>query len=66
MVRLPLAEASAKVRTGDPIDDKGDLGSDVWAGVIPLTMQAGTPEPSADLAETVVMPDYIAAFQTGE
>ncbi len=66
VVRVPLAEASAKVRTGDPIDDKADLDSAVWAGVIPLEVRAGAPEPSANLAETVDMPDYIAAFQEGE
>jgi uncharacterized protein len=45
VVRMPLNEASAKVRTGPPIDDPGDLTWPCWAGVVPLTLVAGTPEP---------------------
>ncbi len=40
---LPLAEASAKIRTGPPRDDPGDLSWDVWAGVIPLRLARGAP-----------------------
>src|SRR6185369_8805846 len=36
VLALPLHEVSAKVRTGGPVEDKGDLGSPVWAGVVPL------------------------------
>ena len=36
VVSLPLAEASAKVRSGPPIDDDEDYALDVWAGEIPL------------------------------
>jgi nitroimidazol reductase NimA-like FMN-containing flavoprotein (pyridoxamine 5'-phosphate oxidase superfamily) len=45
MVRLPIDEVSAKVRTGPPIDDEADLELPVWAGVVPLTLQPGTPIP---------------------
>ncbi len=65
VVRIPLAEAAAKVRGGDPIDDEADLDSDVWAGVIPLQQMAGAPQPSADLKSTVALPDYVAEFKTG-
>ncbi len=65
VVRIPLAEAAAKVRGGDPIDDAADLDSDVWAGVIPLQETAGAPLPSADLKSTVALPDYVANFKTG-
>ncbi len=34
-------EASAKVRTGPPVDDDEDYALDVWAGVIPLTLRPG-------------------------
>ncbi len=47
---LPLDEASAKIRTGPPLDPDDDLALDVWAGVIPLRMTAGEPEPAPDLA----------------
>jgi hypothetical protein len=45
VLRLPLREASAKVRTGPPIDDEADLGLPGWAGVLPLWLHAGAPEP---------------------
>ena len=41
---LGIEEASAKVRTGPPIDDEEDYALPAWAGVIPLTLQAGPPE----------------------
>jgi len=41
VLALDLREASAKVRTGPPVDDDEDYAMDVWAGVIPLTLQAG-------------------------
>jgi hypothetical protein len=42
---MPLAECSAKIRTGPPEDDPDDLGLPVWAGVIPIHTLAGTPIP---------------------
>ncbi|MGH7687609.1 MAG: pyridoxamine 5'-phosphate oxidase family protein [Candidatus Dormibacteria bacterium] len=45
VLALPLAEVSAKVRTGGPLDDPSDAEWPVWAGVIPLTLVAGEPEP---------------------
>ena len=45
VVRLSLSEASAKVRSGPPQDDQADLQLPVWAGVIPLRLLAGEPEP---------------------
>ena len=36
VLSLPIEEASAKVRTGDPIDDEEDYEMDVWAGVLPF------------------------------
>ena len=46
ILRLPLDEASAKLRAGPPKDDEEDYGWPVWAGVIPLEMAWG--EPVAD------------------
>jgi hypothetical protein len=40
VLRLPIAEASAKVRTGPPIDDEEDYALPVWAGVLPLRLVA--------------------------
>jgi len=41
VLALPLTEASAKVRTGGPVDDEEDYALDVWAGVIPLELTTG-------------------------
>ena len=43
VLRLPIDEGSAKVRTGGPVDDADDLDLPVWAGEIPLRMVAGEP-----------------------
>ena len=45
VLALPLQEASAKIRTGPPIDDEEDYGRAVWAGVIPMAMVKGAPTP---------------------
>jgi uncharacterized protein len=50
---LPLDEASAKTRTGPPVDDEEDYALDTWAGVIPLEMTAGAPIPDGRLAENI-------------
>ncbi len=62
-VRMPLREASAKIRTGDPIDDPNDLQADVWAGVIPLLTAVGSPVPSGDLKAGIKAPDYLRAYE---
>ncbi|MBL8019820.1 MAG: pyridoxamine 5'-phosphate oxidase family protein [Leptospirales bacterium] len=43
VLALPIEEASAKIRTGPPIDDPDDMGLSVWAGVIPVAVRAGAP-----------------------
>jgi nitroimidazol reductase NimA-like FMN-containing flavoprotein (pyridoxamine 5'-phosphate oxidase superfamily) len=45
VLRLPIEEGSAKVRSGPPIDDEPDYALDVWAGVVPLTLTRGEPVP---------------------
>lgn len=43
VLRLPLVEVAAKVRTGGPIDDAEDMGLPIWAGVIPVDLRLGEP-----------------------
>ena len=62
-VRVAIDEASAKIRTGDPIDDESDLAGDTWAGVIPLRTVAGPPEPAANLKAGIDVPAYIRNYQ---
>jgi nitroimidazol reductase NimA-like FMN-containing flavoprotein (pyridoxamine 5'-phosphate oxidase superfamily) len=64
VLRLPLREASAKIRTGPPVDDPDDLALPVWGGVVPLWLHAGAPEPDgAQTGETVATPPYVRSDQ---
>ncbi len=62
ILRLPLDEASAKLRVGPPKDDEEDYAWPVWAGVIPLALRAGEPQAdprlSFDLPPPEVPPRY--------
>jgi nitroimidazol reductase NimA-like FMN-containing flavoprotein (pyridoxamine 5'-phosphate oxidase superfamily) len=63
VLRLPIAEGSAKVRTGDAIDDEDDLELPVWAGQVPLRLVPGEPVPNADLAPGLGEPPGPALFE---
>ena len=62
VLSLPLTEASAKVRTGPPLDDEEDYELLVWAGVIPLRLVAGTPIDDPRLPEKSGAPMYAAEY----
>jgi uncharacterized protein len=64
ILRLPLDEASAKVRTGPPKDNKEDYGWPVWAGVIPLALVAGEPQPDPALAAGFDPPNWSPTART--
>ena len=53
VLTLPLEEASAKVRTGPPIDDEEDYALPIWAGVLPLRLVAGAPVPDPRLHKEI-------------
>lgn len=60
VLRLPLDTASAKVRTGPPIDDDDDLARAVWAGVLPLLIVPGVPVPDAGVDAPA--PSYVTGY----
>jgi nitroimidazol reductase NimA-like FMN-containing flavoprotein (pyridoxamine 5'-phosphate oxidase superfamily) len=62
VIRLPIDEASAKIRTGGPVDDEDDMDLAVWAGVIPLTVQAAEPIDAPDLAAGIAPPAYATSY----
>lgn len=62
VLSVPLTEASAKIRSGDPIDDDDDLAGPHWAGVVPLHTTWGEPTAAADLSDGVPMPDAVSAL----
>jgi nitroimidazol reductase NimA-like FMN-containing flavoprotein (pyridoxamine 5'-phosphate oxidase superfamily) len=65
VLRLPIAEGSAKVRSGPPIDDEDDYAWPVWAGVIPLAVQPGAPIPDPRLDPEHAVPRYASAYARG-
>ena len=63
VLRVPIEEFSAKVRTGPPIDDEEDYSFPTWAGVVPLEVRAGTPidDERLDSARRTT-PEYIRRY----
>jgi nitroimidazol reductase NimA-like FMN-containing flavoprotein (pyridoxamine 5'-phosphate oxidase superfamily) len=62
VLSLPLTEASAKVRTGPPLDDEEDYELSVWAGVIPLRLVAEPPVHDARLSANSEVPKYAVDY----
>ena len=63
ILRLPLAEVSAKIRTGPPADDVPDYALPVWAGVIPLRLVSGTPIRDERCDASIPTPAYAANYR---
>ncbi|MHB1537185.1 MAG: pyridoxamine 5'-phosphate oxidase family protein [Solirubrobacteraceae bacterium] len=63
ILALPLSDASAKVRSGPPLDDPEDLSLRTWAGEIPLALRAGAPRRDAhvpaDVAPSRVVTEWV-------
>lgn len=62
MIRVPVNECSAKIRTGPPIDDAADMSLPVWAGVLPTRPAWLQPEPDPQLPSGIPMPGYVSEF----
>ena len=65
VLSLELAEVSAKVRTGPPLDDEEDYELPIWAGVVPLRVVAGEPIPDPRLPNNIPAPDYALKYERG-
>ncbi|MEO1402742.1 MAG: pyridoxamine 5'-phosphate oxidase family protein [Cyanobacteria bacterium J06635_1] len=63
VLALPITEASAKVRTGPPIDDAADYKLPVWAGVIPLQLTAQTPVADPRLPGEIALPESVKHYR---
>ena len=61
VLRIDLAEASVKLREGDPEDEPEDYDLPVWAGVLPVEHRLLAPYPTADLADGIPMPAHVSA-----
>lgn len=62
VLRVPIEEFSAKVRTGPAIDDEEDYSFPTWAGVLPLEMIPGTPISDARLEPGHEPPGYVRNY----
>jgi len=62
IVRFPIEEGSAKVRSGGPKDDEEDMGKPIWAGQVPFDLVARQGVPEDGLPEGTVVPPYAAAY----
>lgn len=63
VLQLPLTEASAKIRTGPPIDEESDYNLRAWAGELPLSLVAGEPVADSRLLPGIEAPAYIRAVR---
>jgi uncharacterized protein len=59
VLELPLTEASAKIRTGPPIDEPNDYDLRIWAGELPFSFVAGEPVADPRLVPSLEVPGYI-------
>jgi uncharacterized protein len=63
VLAIPIAEASAKIRSGPPLDDEPDYAMDVWAGVIPLASEPIDPEADPRLPAGTPVPPYVSDYR---
>lgn len=62
VLALPLTECSSKIRSGGVVDEPEDLALPHWAGVVPLRLVAGTPQPDT-LGAVVALPPYLRDYR---
>ena len=62
-VRFPLKEVSAKIRDVGVVDVEDDYGLDLWAGVIPLRLDAGAPQSCPRLKPGIDVPAYALKYR---
>lgn len=65
ILSLPLTEASAKISAGMPEDPAADLATPVWAGLLPISLQMGAPQPDPRLAPEIALPAYASHYKFG-
>jgi hypothetical protein len=59
VLRLPIDHASAKMRSGPPVDEEADYQLPIWAGVIPLRLEPGKPVPDPRNLPEVAPPEHV-------
>jgi len=66
VLSLPIDEASAKIRTGPPLDDEEDYPMNVWAGVLPTQLTTSDPIADPRLPPNIEVPDYVVSYRRGK
>lgn len=66
VLKLPIDEASAKVRTGGPKEDPLDLPSALWAGTLPLRVAPQEPLADSDVPAGTRTPEYVTAHRISQ
>jgi uncharacterized protein len=59
VLEFMVDEASAKIRTGPPLDDEEDYDLSIWAGIVPLQLTRGTAIADDRLKAGVEVPSYV-------
>lgn len=63
VLALPISEASAKIRTGPPVDDEEDYSMKIWAGVLPLQLTPQEPVADERLSPGIEAPGYLKNYR---
>ncbi|HXH38327.1 MAG TPA: pyridoxamine 5'-phosphate oxidase family protein [Thermoanaerobaculia bacterium] len=63
VIAMPLAEASAKIRSGPPVDDEEDYALPIWAGIIPLALTPSAPVDDQRIVAGVAAPEYATRYE---
>lgn len=63
VLRLPITEASAKIRNGPPVDDEEDMDAEVWAGLLPIETTFGEPVIADDMRMDLPPSPSIASYE---
>ena len=62
VVAIEIESASAKIRTGPPVDNEEDYALPIWAGVVPLKLQAGEPIPDPKLQPAIAIAQSVSNY----
>jgi len=62
VLSVPLNEASAKIRTGQPVDDDEDYDLPIWAGILPLRLCAQTPVADPLMRMDIDIPTHASSY----
>ena len=63
VLSIPIVEASAKIRSGDPLDDEADYALPIWSGQVPFATSTLTPVADARLDASTPMPAHVSEYR---